>query len=67
MSKKLNLTKHSAEELHTLATSKREELRALRFSSSGSKNRDVKLARKLRREVARTLTAVSILRRAQNK
>ena len=39
-----------------LAQDKREELRALRFGVAGSKNRNVKAARSLRKEVARALT-----------
>jgi len=56
MSKKTNLTNHTSEDLRKLAAAKREELRALRFNVAGSKNRDVKLAAKLRKEVARALT-----------
>jgi len=59
MAKKLDLTKHTHEELHKLVGAKREELRALRFSVAGSKNRDVKLAGKLRREIARALTQLN--------
>ena len=54
--KKTDLTKHSKDELTKLAQDKREALRALRFNVAGSKNRDVKAARKLRKEVARALT-----------
>ncbi|MDE1925050.1 MAG: 50S ribosomal protein L29 [Patescibacteria group bacterium] len=56
MAKKQSLTNTSAEDLHKLAANKREELRALRFNVAGSKNRNVKLARTLRKEIARTLT-----------
>ena len=56
MSKKTDLKNHSVEDLNKLAKDKREELRALRFNVAGSKNRDVKLAQKLRKEVARALT-----------
>lgn len=47
------------EELERHAAEKREELRRLRFSVAGSKNRNVKLARELRREIARSLTAIN--------
>lgn len=57
MAKKLDLTKHTKEELMKLAQEKREELRALRFGVAGSKNRNVKQARTLRKEIARALTA----------
>jgi ribosomal protein L29 len=55
--KKNDLTKHSKADLIKLAQDKREELRALRFGAEGSKNRNVKAARNLRKEVARALTA----------
>ena len=57
MAKKLDLSKHSKEELIKLAQDKREELRVLRFGIAGSKNRNVKQARNLRKEIARALTA----------
>jgi ribosomal protein L29 len=56
MAKKLDLTKHTKAELLKLASDKREELRVLRFGIAGSKNRNVKAARTLRKEVARALT-----------
>ncbi len=56
MAKKTNLKNHSAEDLAKLVADKREALRALRFSVAGSKNRNVKLARTLRKEIARALT-----------
>ncbi len=59
MSKKLDLKNHSQEELIKLAGEKREELRALRFNVAGSKNRNVKAARTLRKEVARALTQLN--------
>jgi ribosomal protein L29 len=59
MAKKKTLINHTLEELHKLVHDKREELRALRFSVAGSKNRNVKLGRTLRREVARALTELN--------
>ena len=59
MAKKLDLKNHSQEDLTKLANDKREELRSLRFSVAGSKNRDVKQASKLRKEVARALTQLN--------
>jgi ribosomal protein L29 len=56
MSKKIDLTKHTAADLAKYIATKREELRALRFTVAGSKNRNVKLARSLRKEIARALT-----------
>ena len=57
--KKISLKNHSVEDLRKLAGDKREELRALRFASSGSKNRNVKLVKTIRKDVARTLTELS--------
>ncbi|HEV7449214.1 MAG TPA: 50S ribosomal protein L29 [Candidatus Paceibacterota bacterium] len=54
--KKQDLTKHSKAELLKLAADKREELRVLRFGGAGSKNRNVKQAKMLRKDVARALT-----------
>ena len=61
MAKKLNLKSYSTEELTKLANDKREELRTLRFNVAGSKNRDVKQASKLRKEIARALTQLTRL------
>ena len=59
MAKKTDLKNHTKEELHKLAADKREELRALRFNVAGSKNRDVKQAGKLRKDIARALTQLN--------
>ena len=59
MAKKLDLTKHTQEELQKLVATQREELRSLRFNVAGSKNRDVKQASKLRKEIARALTQLN--------
>ena len=56
MTKKNSLAKNTPEELSKLVDAKREELRALRFSIAGSKNRNVKQARSLRKTIARALT-----------
>lgn len=64
MAKKTSLTNHSVEDLNRLVSDKREELRALRFSVAGSKNRNVKLGRTLRKEIARALTAVNARKNA---
>lgn len=57
--KKTDLTKHTKEDLVKFVADKREELRVLRFGSAGSKNKDVKQPRKLRKEIARALTALN--------
>jgi ribosomal protein L29 len=63
MAKKTNLHNHSEEELNTLVADKREELRALRFAASGSKNKNVKLGATLRKQIARALTAKRALKK----
>ena len=57
MAKKITYNDRSKEELTKIVSDKREELRALRFNVAGSKTRNVKAARNLRKEVARALTA----------
>jgi ribosomal protein L29 len=59
MAKKHTLKDHSAEDLTKLVATKREELRSLRFSVAGSKNRNVKLGKTLKKEVARALTELN--------
>ena len=56
MAKKITFTNHTPEELATFVNDKREELRTLQFNVAGSKNRNVKLARTLRKTIARALT-----------
>ena len=59
MAKKVDYKTNTPEELHKIVADKREELRALRFNVAGSKNRDVKQAGKLRKQIARALTALN--------
>ena len=59
MARKLDLKTHTPEDLQKLVADKREALRVLRFSVAGSKNRNVKLASTLRREIARALTELN--------
>ena len=56
--KKKTLKGRDTGELNTLVAKKLEELRGLRFSAAGSKNRNVKLSRELRKEIARAKTEV---------
>ncbi len=59
MAKKNKLTDSTPEQLQAMVAAKREELRALRFTVAGSKNRNVKLARTLRHDIARALTQLN--------
>ncbi len=63
MAKKIPYITHTPEDLNRTVAEKREELRGLRFSAAGGKNRNVKLARTLRKEVARALTALTAHRK----
>ena len=65
--KKKSLQGKEVGELQGIAQKKREEIRSLRFSSAGSKNRNVKQARELRKEIARALTEVRAQQLAANK
>ncbi len=62
MAKKQTLNDSTIEELHTAVEGGREELRSLRFSVAGSKNRDVKQVKKLRKDIARALTEITARR-----
>jgi ribosomal protein L29 len=57
--KKEKYNDRSKEELAKVVADKREDLRALRFNVAGSKTRNVKAARNLRKEIARALTAAT--------
>src|SRR5437868_2132902 len=57
--KKTDYKTNTPVELNKIVAEKREELRALRFNVAGSKNRDVKMASKLRKEIGRALTALN--------
>lgn len=59
MAKKQTLTTHSPEDLRTIVEEKREALRRLRFAVAGSKNRNVKEAATLRKQIARALTELN--------
>lgn len=47
------------EDLEKLVRDKREALRHFRFGSTGSKEKNVKLGRTLRKEIARVMTELS--------
>ena len=64
MAKKTSFKDHSSEDLAKLVSTKREELRRLRFSATGSKNKNVKQARAYRKEIARALTETSARKNA---
>ena len=57
--KKTTFKEHSPADLAKFVADKREELRRLRFGASGSKNKNVKQASTIRKEIARALTETS--------
>ena len=59
MAKKTTYNGKDAAELTKIVGDKREELRVLRFGAAGSKNKNVKAARTLRKDIARVLTALN--------
>lgn len=59
MAKKTDYKTNTAAEIAKVVQDKRGELRSLRFNVAGSKNRDVKQAMKLRKDIARVLTALT--------
>jgi len=54
----LNFTEKTVPELENLLTEKREALRKFRFGIAGSKNRNVKEGKNLRKEIAQILTEI---------
>lgn len=59
MAKKIDFKTYTEEQLQKFVTDKREALRSLRFSVAGSKNRNVKEGKGLRKDIARALTRLS--------
>lgn len=51
-----DINKKSEKELRKALGEKREELRGFRFDTAGSKTRDVRAARTLRKDIAQILT-----------
>jgi ribosomal protein L29 len=64
MSKKIELQKKSDKELLVVLEEKRKSLWKFHFGVSGSKVRNVKEGRVLRRDIARVLTALSAQKRS---
>ena len=59
MAKKTDLKKYSVDDLRKEINEKREALRQFRFGSAGSRSRDTRQGRTLRKDVARLLTALN--------
>ena len=59
--------KYSVEDLHKEISQKSEALRAFRFGGAGSRTRNVREGRMLRRDIARMLTELSSRKIANSK
>ncbi len=59
MAKKTDLKKYSVEDLRKEIAEKREALRQFRFGSAGSRSRNTREGRNLRKDIARLLTALN--------
>ena len=57
--------KHSIEDLHKELADKREGLRSFRFGGAGSRSRNVREGRILRKDIARLLTEINSRKVAQ--
>jgi len=64
---KNDLSKKTAKDLRELVLEKREALRAFRFGIAGSKVRDVKEGRNLRKAIARAKTRLAELSRGDGR
>ena len=61
------LTKETPESLSKMIADKREALRVFRFEGAGSRRRNVREARNLRKEIARVMTELSARRIVKGK
>ena len=66
MAKKTDFKKYTVDDLHKEIKEKREALRAFRFGSAGSRSRNVREGRTLRKDVARLMTELSARSLAQS-
>lgn len=60
-----DLKKYSVEDLQKEIAEKRESLRAFRFGSAGSRSRNTRSGRNLRKDIARLLTEANARKIAQ--
>lgn len=64
---KNNFSKYSIDDLQKEIVQKREALRSFRFGSAGSRSRNTREGRNLRKDIARLMTEVSTRRIANSK
>ena len=60
MAKKISFIEKNPEELHKLLGEKREALRVLRFSSAGSRAKETNEVSKIRKDIARIMTVLTV-------
>ena len=65
--KKTDVKKYSTDDLNKEIANAREALRTFRFGSAGSRSRDTRAGRNLRKTIARLLTEVSARKIASSK
>ncbi|RJQ34970.1 50S ribosomal protein L29 [Candidatus Parcubacteria bacterium] len=58
--------KQSVEDLQKMIAEKREQLRVFRFEGEGSRRRNVREGRNLRREIARVMTEITARKIAES-
>lgn len=66
MAKKLSFKEKSAEELQKLLAEKHEELRKLRFEAAGARPKDSNAPSKVRKDIARILTELTLRAKVSN-
>jgi ribosomal protein L29 len=59
MAKKINMKEKGTGELAELVSANREELRTIRFGGAGSRERNVKKQKSLRKDIARAMTEIT--------
>jgi ribosomal protein L29 len=64
MAKKTTYIEKDVTELNKLLGERREELRTLRFTAAGARTKDSNASAKVKKEIARILTALSAKNRA---
>jgi ribosomal protein L29 len=62
-----DLNNKSLKDLIKLLTEKKEALQVFRFGNAGSKSRNVKEGRSIKKDIARIMTAVTVLNKNSNK
>ncbi len=62
-----DLNNKSIKDLVKMLTEKKEALQGFRFGNAGAKSRNVKEGRQIKKDIARIMTAVSVINREEAK